>query len=171
MGKRSMKKIWLAPMLVSSVIFISPPPKANAGLCDYPAVLTGATVFFSQGAYCDWPTEINGSHMHCEAGGVGVDAGATIGGGATLGLGGAGVGGVSCTWRCPDNSMAPAPNPPGAWKWYMVPVPNACKDHMQPAGFSSAPVLPGEGLPVPAPPPAAVGGPAQPPLTPETELP
>ena len=106
-----MNKIWLVPIMVSNAIFIFPPPRANAGLCDYPAVLTGATVFFSQGAYCDWPTEINGSHLHCEAGGLGVDAGAAIGGGATLGLGGAGVGGVSCTWRCPDNSMAPAPNP------------------------------------------------------------
>ena len=166
-----MNKIWLVPIMVSSATFIFPPPRANAGLCDYPAVLTGATVFFAQGSYCDWPTEINGSHMHCEAGGLGVDAGAAIGGGSTLGLGGAGVGGVSCTWRCPDNTMAPAPNPPGAWKWYMVAVPNACKDHMEPAGFSSAPVLPGEGLPVPAPPPAAVGGPVQPPLLPETELP
>src|SRR5437588_307174 len=164
-----MKKIWLVPIIVSSGIIIFPPARANAGLCDYPAVLTGATVFFSQGAYCDWPTEINGSHMHCEQGGVGVDA--NISANASLGLGGAGVGGVSCTWRCPDNSMAPAPNPPGAWKWYMVPVPNACKDHMDPAGFSSAPVLPGEGMPVPAPPPAAVGGPVLPPLGPTTELP
>lgn len=166
-----MKKIWLVSIMVFSAACFAPPPTSSAGLCDYPAVLTGGTVFFSQGAYCDWPTEINGSHMHCEAGGIGVDAGAAIGGGATLGLGGAGVGGVSCTWRCPDNSMAPAPNPPGAWKWYMVPVPNACKDHMEPAGFSSASVLPGEGMPVPAPPPAAVGGPVSPPLAPETELP
>jgi len=170
-----MNKIWLVPIMVSNAIFVFPPARANAGLCDYPAVLTGATVFFSQGSYCDWPTEINGSHLHCEAGGLGVDAGAAIGGGATLGLGGAGVGGVSCTWRCPDNSMAPAPNPPGAWKWYMVPVPNACKDHMEPAGFSSAPVLPGEGMPVPAPPPAAVGGPeggpVLPPQLPTTERP
>src|ERR1700756_1904948 len=119
--KQPMSKIWLVPIMASSAIFIFPAPRANAGLCDYPAVLTGATVFFSQGAYCDWPTEINGSHLHCEAGGVGVDAGAAIGGGATLGLGGAGVGGVSCTWRGPDHSMAPAPNPPGAWEWDMVP--------------------------------------------------
>lgn len=170
-----MNKIWLVPMAAVSGIFIFPPAKANAGLCDYPAVLTGANVFLVQGAYCDWPTEINGSHMHCEAGGVGVDVGAATAGGATLGLGGAGVGGVSCTWRCPDNTMAPAPNPPGAWKWYLVPVANACKDHMQPAGFSSAPVLPGEGMPVPAPVPTAVGGPPPPPLppplAPETELP
>jgi hypothetical protein len=170
-----MKKIWLVPMMVSSAIFVSPPEKANAGLCDYPAVLTGAAVFAAQGAMCDWPTEINGSHLHCETGGVGIDAMGATGGGTTLGLGGAGVGGVSCSWRCPDNTNAPAPNPPGAWKWYMVPVPTACKDHMEPAGYTSAPVLPSEGLPVPAPPPAAVGappgGPVVPPLLPETELP
>src|ERR1700722_7326030 len=165
-----MNKIWLVPIMVSNAIFIFPSPRANAGLCDYPAVLTGANAFLANGAYCDWPTEINGSHMHCEAGGVGVDVGGAFAGGATLGLGGMGVGGVSCTWRCPDSSMAPAPNPPGAWKWYMVPVPNACKDHMEPAGFSSEPVLPHEGGPVPAPPPAAVGGAVSPPLAPETEL-
>jgi hypothetical protein len=170
-----MNKIWLVPVMVSSAIVISPSPTANAGLCDYPAVLTGSNVFVAQMAYCDWPTEINGSHMHCEGGGVGVDAGAAFGGGATLGLGGLGVGGVGCSWRCPDNTGAPAPNPPGAWKWYMVPVPNACKDHMEPFGYATAPVLPGEGMPVPAPPPAAVGGPVGgpviPPLAPETELP
>src|ERR1700756_5636177 len=92
--KQPMNKIWLVPIMVSNAIFIFPPPRANAGLCDYPAVLTGATVFFSQGAYCDWPTEINGSHLHCEAGGLGVDAGAAIGGGATLGPCGAGGRGV-----------------------------------------------------------------------------
>jgi hypothetical protein len=48
-----MFKIWLVPITVSGAIFIFPPATANAGLCDYPAVLTGATVFFSQGAYCD----------------------------------------------------------------------------------------------------------------------
>jgi hypothetical protein len=167
-----MNRIWLAPVIAFGAIFISPSGSANAAVCDYPAVLTAANVFFNTGGYCDYPTEINGSHFHCEAGGVGVDASAALGAAnASLGLGGAGVGGVSCTWRCPDNSMAPAPNPPGAWKWYLVPVPNACKDHMEPAGFSSAPVLPGEGMPVPAPPPAAVGGPISPPLGPETELP
>src|SRR3954465_4432790 len=140
-----MSKIWLVSIMVSSAILIFPPTRANAGFCDYPAVTTATTAFLVGGAYCDWPTEINGTHMHCEAGGVGVDVGAATAGGSALGLGGAGGGGVSCTWRCPDNSMAPAPNPPGAWKWYVVPVPSACKDHMEPAGFSSAPVLPSEG--------------------------
>ena len=114
-----MNKIWLVPITVSSAIFIFPPARANAGFCDYPAVTTAAPSFLVGGAYCDWPTEINGSHLHCEQGGVGVNSEANIGGPATLGLGGAGVGGLSCTWRCPDNSMAPAPNPPGAWKWIL----------------------------------------------------
>jgi hypothetical protein len=168
-----MNKIWLVPIMASGAIFIFPSARANAGFCDYPAVTTASTTFLAAGAYCDWPTEINGSHLHCEQGGVGINSQANIGGPATLGLGGAGVGGLTCTWRCPDNAMAPAPNPPGAWKWYLVAGPNACIDHMQPAGFSSAPVLPGEGMPVPAPPPAAVGPgePLPPPLGPTTELP
>ena len=87
-----MNKIWLVPIMACA-IFIFPPARANAGLCDYPAVLTGATVFFSQGAYCDWPTEINGSHLHCETGGLAVDAGASLGGPAALGIGGLGVSG------------------------------------------------------------------------------
>jgi hypothetical protein len=53
-----MNRIWLVPLMISSAVCIFPPAKANAGLCDYPAVLTGATVFATQGAYCDWPTEI-----------------------------------------------------------------------------------------------------------------
>jgi|SRR6516165_3296963 len=170
-----MNKIWLVPIMASGAIFIFPSAKANAGFCDYPAVTTASTAFLATAAYCDWPTEINGSHLHCEQAGVNVNSEANIGGPATLGLGGAGAGGLSCTWRCPDNAAAPAPNPPGAWKWYLVPSSNACKDHMGSAGFSSAPVLPGEGMPVPAPPPAAVGapegGPVLPTQTPITDLP
>ena len=143
-------------MPVSVIIQLSPPQQPFS----LPAVLTVIGLLKSMDHICT-----------VSKGGVGVNSEANIGGPATLGLGGAGVGGLSCTWRCPDNSMAPAPNPPGAWKWYLVPVPNACKDHMEPAGFSSAPVFPGEGMPVPAPPPAAVGGPVSPPLGPTTELP
>src|SRR5262249_9681534 len=99
-----MNKIWLVPIMASSALLIFPPTRALAVFCVYPAVTTVPTVFLVGGAYCDWPTEINGSHMHCEQGGVGVNSEAAIGGPATLGLGGAGVGGLSCTWRCPDNS-------------------------------------------------------------------
>src|SRR3954462_13100146 len=54
-----------------------------------------------------------------------------------------------CNWRCPDNTDAPAPNPPGAWKEYLAPMntTNYCKDHMTPVGFWSAPTLPTEGIP------------------------
>jgi hypothetical protein len=69
----------------------------------------------------------------------------------TLGIAGVGQGvsGVSCNWRCPDNTDAPAPNPPGAWKEYLAPMntTNYCKDHMTPVGFWSAPTLPTEGIP------------------------
>jgi hypothetical protein len=130
-----------------------------------------ANVFGIRGLFCDFPTEINGSHWHCEWGGAGI--GGVIGfndGGISGGLAGGGVGGASCTWRCPDNTLAPAPNPPGAWKTYLIPVPNACKDHMTPAGFYSEPVRPDEGGPVippagpppPQPAPPEAGGPPAP---------
>lgn len=114
-------------------------------------------MFGIRGLFCDFPTEVNGSHWHCEWGGAGI--GGALGfseGGFTGGVAGGGVGGASCTWRCPDNTMAPAPNPPGLWKSYLVPVANACKDHMDPAGFWSEPVHLDEGGPVvpPAGPPA-----------------
>ena len=53
-------------------------------------------------------------------------------GGGSFAFGGAGIGALSCTWRCPDGAMAPAPNPPGLWREYMVVMnsTNFCKDHM-----------------------------------------
>lgn len=132
------------------------PATARADLCPYPGIGVGAEVLFGRGGFCDYPTEINGSHMHCEAGGAGLggSGGLTaIGdmGTATLGLGGIGFGGASCTWRCPDGTMAPAPNPPGLWKDYIVPMnsTNFCflEGHMEPNGHWSAPVLPTEGVP------------------------
>ena len=50
---------------------------------------------------------------------------------------------VSAAYRAignaPTSTDAPAPNPPGAWKEYLVPMDttNFCKDHMVPAGFWS----------------------------------
>lgn len=118
-------------------------PKAEADYCEYPAVGYSANVLAGTGAYCDYPTEINGSHLHCEGGGFG------FGGGdfRSLSIGAFGVGGSSCTWRCPDHTVAPAPNPPGAWETYMIPKPNACADHMVPAGPTSEPVRADEGIP------------------------
>jgi hypothetical protein len=90
------------------------------GLCEYPGVGGSGMIGVLAPAYyywCDFPTELNGSHWHCE------DAGAagqgTIGFSMMFQAGLSGpVGGIvgSCTWRCPDLTMAEAPNPPGGWK-------------------------------------------------------
>lgn len=127
-----------------------PAESAHADLCPYPGVGSGGGALFGQGGFCDYPTEINGSHMHCEAGGFGVNGIlGTSNNGISGGIGGAGVGALSCSWRCPDGAMAPAPNPPGLWREYMVVMnsTNFCKDHMAPNGFWSEPVLPTEGIP------------------------
>ena len=128
-----------------------PAGSAHADLCPYPGIGSGGGALFAQGGFCDYPTEINGSHMHCEAGGFGANGiiGQATNGGGSFAFGGAGIGALSCTWRCPDGAMAPAPNPPGLWREYMVVMnsTNFCKDHMAPDGFWSAPVLPTEGLP------------------------
>ena len=148
-----------------------PAGSAHADLCPYPGVGSGGGALFAQGGFCDYPTEINGSHMHCEAGGFGVNGiiGQTTSGGGSIGFGGAGVGALSGCWRCPDGALAPAPNPPGLWREYMVVMnsTNFCKDHMAPNGFWSEPVLPTEGIPpggqpteapeTPGPPPPASG--------------
>lgn len=124
-------------------------PEAKAALCEYPGVGVGTNVVFGRGAFCDFPTEINGTHWHCEAGGLNLGGIVGVSGdNGGVGLSGSGIGGASCTWRCPDSSMAPAPNPPGAWKTYMIPTANACKDHMDPNGFWSEPVHPDEGGPI-----------------------
>ena len=66
-----------------------------------------------RGAYCDWPTEINGSHLHCEAGGVGVDAGAAIGGRVPLSALAARVSAVS---------VAHGGAPTTAWHRHQIPL-------------------------------------------------
>jgi hypothetical protein len=88
------------------------------GLCDYPGVGGSGMEMGTYHYWCDFPTEINGSHWHCE-----------YGGGAVQGVGGVnvllfsasvitpvGVLEGSCSFRCPDGSLSAAPNPPGAWK-------------------------------------------------------
>jgi hypothetical protein len=138
---------------VCASVFL-PAGSAHADVCSYPGVGEAGVVVFGRGGFCDYPTEINGSHLHCEGGGAGIGGalgllGAFDSGSASFGVGGAGIGGASCTWRCPDGVMAPAPNPPGLWRQYMVPMnsTNFCKDHMDPDGLWSAPVLPTEGIP------------------------
>lgn len=149
-----MRKILICASMVSfgfcASIFL-PADSAHADLCPYPGVGSGGGALFGQGGFCDYPTEINGSHMHCEAGGFGVNGiiGQATNSGSSFAFGGAGVGALSCSWRCPDGAMAPAPNPPGLWREYMVVMKstNFCKDHMEPNGFWSEPVLPTEGIP------------------------
>ena len=135
--------------IVGATIML-PAPIARADICPYPGVGVGVNVLVGQGGFCDYPTEINGSHMHCETGGF------SLGGGFaftdTGGFGGSvspGISGASCSWRCPDGVKAPQPNPPGAWNQYLVVMDstNFCKDHMVPNGFWSDPVLPTEGIP------------------------
>jgi hypothetical protein len=135
-------------------VVLSPPAEADTQ-CPYPGVgVLDVNVGGVGGGFCDFPTEINGSHWHCEGGGASLGLAATgvgLGSTGTLALAGVGqgVGGVSCNWRCPDGTDAPAPNPPGAWKEYLVPMnsTNYCVDRMEPAGFWSAPTLPTEGIP------------------------
>jgi len=110
------------------------------GLCDYPGV-GGST--FEAGAvtyYCDFPLEENSTHWHCEYGGWNVAGpsgsgsvgGAVLGFGVTVPVGDLGGASGSCSWRWPDNTVGPAPNPPGTWKNYLVPTPPP-PEHRAPA--------------------------------------
>jgi len=146
----------LAVLLAVAGLWVTPVPAAHADTqCPYPGVgVLGVNILGINGGFCDFPTEINGAHWHCQGGGVnlGLAFGAVgVGMGGNLsGLAvGQGVGGISCNWRCPDGVDAPAPNPPGQWREYLVPMTttNYCRDHMTPNGFWSAPTLPTEGLP------------------------
>lgn len=65
-------------------------PTANAEFCDYPAVGISANVVAGRGAFCNYPTEIKGSHLHCESGSFG------FGGGGGGGLNFDGIGGHRC---------------------------------------------------------------------------
>lgn len=142
MTKRRAGSICLLSMAAAFPAITLSAPTAKADECQYPAVGIGVNAVLGGGFFCNFPTEINGSHLQCEAGSsVGFGRGG-FGGDSTFGAGGA-----SCTWRCPDNTLAPAPNPPGAWKTYMTPQPNACADHMEPIGPFSEPVRADEGVP------------------------
>lgn len=97
------------------------------GLCDYPAIGGSGAEFGAYHYVCDFPTEINGSHHHCQYGGgmiqgnlgvsfMFVNASITTPLGVLEGV---------CYWACPDMSVSDPPNPPGAWKSYIRPA--ACK--------------------------------------------
>lgn len=151
--------------------------------CNYPFVGMQGSVdilIYAGGQFCDGPMEINGSHYHCESGGGGIGGGALgfgpisgVAGSLNVGgFGGSGFGGAggSCTWRCPDNTMALPPNPPAAWIQHIVVNNkyNDCKDHMVPAGFwsdpqhpESGPQKPGENNPGAPPPPPVENKPGE----------
>jgi len=141
--------------ILASAAWLFPPTAHADTQCPYPGVgILNVNIIGIGGGFCDFPTEINGAHWHCQGGGASLGLGGAltgIGQGANLGIAGVGQGisGVSCNWRCPDGVDAPAPNPPGMWKEYLVPMnsTNYCKDHMVPNGFWSAPTLPTEGIP------------------------
>jgi fermentation-respiration switch protein FrsA (DUF1100 family) len=128
---------WLAlPLWLTAVlVFLAAPARADLGgavpspgNCDYPAV--GNWGLDGPGVYhwvCDFPTEVNGAHHHCQAGGAATNI--------TLGVSfmfvnasmstPTGVMPGICYWACPDLSVSEPPNPPGAWKSYIRPA--ACK--------------------------------------------
>jgi hypothetical protein len=117
--KRAMFIPCIAVLLSTAVAQADPGGNIPApGLCEYPGVGGSGMIMSSYYYWCDFPTEINGSHWHCELGGFAITA---IGGVSFMmfsaGISGQ-VGGIngSCTWRCPDMSMAQSPNPPGAWR-------------------------------------------------------
>ena len=94
------------------------------GLCDYPGVgasgLDGLGVFHY---WCDFPTEINGSHWHCFYGGAASQG--TVGVSLIFNASISTPVGVlqgSCSFRCPNMTMAATPNPPGQWKVYLKPA-------------------------------------------------
>lgn len=136
-------RIVAAALVVALFCLCDPEARADVGgevpspgLCDYPGV--GASAMIGAGPfanvymyYCDFPTEINGSHWHAELGGNAVQAALSAGvtiaffnaGGSLSGNLGLILG--STSWRCPDMTLAEAPNPPGAWKNHITP--SKCK--------------------------------------------
>lgn len=137
-----MKRILAAAASVLTLLLclFADEPRADAdvggevpspGLCDYPGVGTSAMIGAGPFGnvytyYCDFPTEINGSHWHAELGGAAVQA--ALSAGVTLSFlnisgsisGNLGIILGSTSWRCPDMTLAEAPNPPGAWKSHIT---------------------------------------------------
>jgi hypothetical protein len=133
------------------------------GLCAYPMVGESGMDFGVYHYVCDGPIEINGSHWHCEYGGAAGQG--SVGGGLSLAIislnaqVGTNIGVLegTCSWRCPDNNLAAAPNPPLAWQGGQ-PMTARCKD------IAPAPVPMWMANPQPAP------GPPNP-LAPQPQLP
>lgn len=116
--------------------------------------------------YVDCPTESNGTHYHCQFGGVAINGGAFTGsnGVGIGGLGSFGFAGGDCYWAYPDSSYGPAPNPPGAWRNFLVPSPIPVEHTAPPQPYDQTldvappPILPpppAPDAPPDAPPPVA----------------
>jgi hypothetical protein len=94
------------------------------GLCEYPAVCGSGNNMNVYYYWEDFPTELNGSHRHCEWGGAMIQGNV----GVSILMFNAGISGNigglngSCSYRCPDMSMAEMPNPPGGWKDAIRPI-------------------------------------------------
>lgn len=162
MGNNVKKLLYIFIALCITGCVLTKPPESHADYfqypCTYPFVGTSADVqivVHGGGQYCDGPMEINGSHYHCESGGGGIGGGAfglapigplTIGG---FGGSGVGINLGGCHFICPDMTPAPFPNPPQAWKSYLVVLDknNDCLDHMQANGPGGAPPVVDPGPP------------------------
>jgi hypothetical protein len=160
-----MRKLFIAlGVPVAWLLLSCPSAKADIGgqvpgpgLCEYPGVGGSGMIMSSYYYYCDFPTELNGSHWHCQYGGFAMQGVGSVGINIMMFSASAGVignvGGLNgtCSWRCPDMTMAEAPNPPGGWKEGIRPT--NCK----PIG-PNPDAQPAE-VPLPAPPPEPLIGP------------
>lgn len=130
----------------------------SPGGCDYPFMGAGGAAFGEYDSFCQGPLEENGSRWtQILAGGMWqVQAGVGVGIGvvnANIGVTTpAGVLRQITYYACPGGEIADWPNPPGAWKAYLVP--RKCKP------VAPKPVL------APDDPPAPMFGPAPPPPPP-----
>lgn len=162
---------WLAlPLWLTAVlVFLAAPSRATVdgsvpspGSCDFPS--TG-TFGASMGEYdyaCQFPVEENGSRHTTLFGGGMWQVTASFG--VSFMVFNAGISATVPTgvlrgityWACPDFSFSDAPNPPGAWKSYLIPKP--CKS------IGPKPDLIRDGMPQPPP------GAPTPPLPPQPEI-
>lgn len=145
-----MRKVILVAMFFVAFIFSAGVANADpfAYPCQYPGVGFGVEIVGISGQFCDYPTEVNGTHWHCESGGFRTGGvGLATGNGVSLGaISSLGASGNGCSFRCPDGTVAPSPNEVGAWKGYIVPRLTFCREHAIPNGPTSALVDVNEGL-------------------------
>jgi hypothetical protein len=129
-------------------------PGPAPSLCAYPGVgdagVAGALVP-GYWYWCDFPTELNGSHWHCQYMGAAGSGSAGFSMMVSVGMTGL-VGGLigGCHFVCPSGLLAQTPNPPGGWKDAIRPT------QCQPIGPN--PDLPPPSEDVPIAPPIAEQG-------------